>query len=199
MLFISVEEFHSDVRIIPCCCFFLNYIIFTHLLFDVSIILSSPYTHYGFIPGPLSWPEQPSHPHALHENKQYYMKRAVSPSSIQVAFKAGLWSLFITSKCVRDVSITTPDVQISRVVSALTVPSLPDPIVYLRRGALAAGGESCLIVSSCNITRPSLRGQRLCTRIHNPAWNGIAATSADRYWITRLLVWPNFYTLFMKD
>lgn len=60
-------------------------------------------------------------------------------------------------------------------------------------------GESWLIVSSCNITGPSLRGQRLCTQIHNPAWNGIAATSANRYWITRLLVWPNFYALFMKD
>lgn len=175
--------------------------VFAHLLFNhhfihpihTKSIQASPPLHLP------PWPEQPSHPHALHENKQCCMKHAVSPSSEQVAFKAGLWSPFITSKCGRDVSITTPDVQISRVVSALTVPSLPDPIVYLRRGALAAGGESCLIVSSCNITRPSLRGQRLCTCIHNPAWNGIAATSADRYWITRLLVWPNFYTLFMKD
>lgn len=134
-----------------------------------------------------------------HKNKQWCMKHTVSPSSIRVAFKAGLWSLFITSKCGRDVSITRPDVQISRVVSVLTVPSLPRPSVYLRRGALAAGGESWLIVSSCNITGPSLRGQRLCTRIHNPAWNGIAATSANRYWITRLLVWPNFSALFMKE
>lgn len=56
-------------------------------------------------------------------------------------------------------------------------------------------GESLLIGSSCNITGPSLRSQRLCTQIHNPAWNGIAAASADRYWITSLLVWPNFFFL----
>lgn len=87
----------------------------------------------------------------------------------ELPFNAGLWSLFITSKQGRDVSITGPDVQISRVVSALTVPCLPRPAVYLRRGAQAAGGEPWLIVSSCNITGPSLRGQQLCTRIHNPA------------------------------
>lgn len=126
------------------------------------------------------------------------MKHAVSPSSTQVVLKPRLWSLFITSKCGRDISITTPDVQINHVVSALTVLSLPRPTVYLRRGALAAGGESWLIVSSCNITGPSLRGQRLCTCIHNPHWNGIAAASADRYWITRLFVWSNFYAVFMK-
>lgn len=141
----------------------------------------------------------PSPPSPLRENNQWHMKHAVSPSSIQVIAKPRLWFLFITSKCGRDISITTPDVQISHVVSALTVLSLPRPTIYLRRGALAAGGESWLIVSSCNITGPSLRGQRLCTRIHNPPWNGIAAASADRYWITRLLVWSNFYAVFMKD
>lgn len=126
------------------------------------------------------------------------MKHAVSASSTQVVLKPRLWSLFITSKCGRDISITTPDVQINHVVSALTVLSLPRPTVYLRRGALAAGGESWLIVSSCNITGPSLRGQRLCTCIHNPHWNAIAAAFADRYWITRLFMWSNFYAVFTK-
>lgn len=157
----------------------------------VAVFVTVTHTHT------LTWNTPPLH--MLNTSTSSDVWRAVSPSSAQVAFKAGLWSLFITSKRGRDVSITRPDVQISRVVSALTVPSLPCPTVYLRRGALAAGGESWLIVSSCNITGPSLRGQQLCTQIHNPAWNGIAATSANRYWITRLLVWPNFYTLFMKD
>lgn len=86
-------------------------------------------------------PEKPPTPPANHKDRRWCMKCAMFPSSAQVALNVRLWSLFITSKCRRDVSITRPDVQISRVVSALTVPCLPRPSVYLRRGALATGGS----------------------------------------------------------
>lgn len=102
--------------------------------------------HFYFVP-PLSPtfhhtdPEKPPTPRANHKDRRWCMKCGMFPSSAQVALNVRLWSLFITSKCRKDVSITRPDVQISRVVSALTVPCLPRPGVYLRRGALVTGGS----------------------------------------------------------
>lgn len=118
--FLSVEQFCTVVMIYP-------------LSASLGCIKAPPHTHTHS----LTWNSPPLHMLNIRTSSDVWSLH----HPCKLLYKAVLWSLFITSKRGRDVSITRPDVQISRVVSALTVPSLPRPKVYLRRGALAAGGS----------------------------------------------------------